>query len=71
MCYFSLFLLFFGPFFAIFDFFSLAPLEEENSAIFWYFLLIFCLFFHCTPLPGKFFAGALVGIVEIMNIVKE
>jgi len=64
LLFFGLFLLFFGlfcyflAFFCYFlAFFPLAPLEDANSAIFWYFLLIFGLFFRCPP--GKFSADAL------------
>jgi len=48
---------YFSDFFCYFWLFSVAPplLEEANSAIFRYFLLIF----RCPPPPGKFSADAL------------
>jgi len=52
----GLLLLFFGLFF------RWAPLEETNSAIFRYFLLISGLFFVAPPPTGKFSANALVSI---------
>jgi len=50
--------LFFGLFCYLSVFFPLPPLEEANSAIFWYFLLIFSLFFVAST-PEKIFADAL------------